>query len=55
MLGHAITIACLAAAAGFYAIGFGAGVELAVVAGCVSELVFWVRVSLGLTSPDTER
>ena len=55
MWGHAMTIACILAAAVFYAIGFGAGVELAVVAGCVSELVFWVRVSRGLTSPDTER
>ena len=55
MRGHAITIACLVAAAVFYTIGFGAGVELAVVAGCVSELVFWVRVSRGLTSADTER
>ena len=55
MRGHAMTVACVLAAAVFYAIGFGAGVELAVVAVCVSELVFWMRVSRRLTSPDTER
>ena len=50
-----MTIACVLAAAVFYAIGFGAGVESAVVAGCVGELVFWMRVSRGLTFLDTER
>ena len=52
MRGHAITIACLVAAAVFYAIGFTVGFELAVVAGCVSEMVFWVRVSRGLTATE---
>ena len=55
MTGHAMTIACLLAAAMFYAIGFGAGVELAVVAGCISEMVFWVRVSRRPTATDAEK
>ena len=49
MKSHAITLLCLLAAGVFYAVGFGFGVELAVVAGFISEMIFWVRVSRRLT------
>ncbi len=45
MKSHAVTLLCLLAAAVFYAVGFGLGVELAVAVGFVSEMIFWVRVS----------
>lgn len=50
MKSHAITLLCLLAAAVFYVVGFGFGVELAVVVGFISEIIFWVRVSRGLTA-----
>ena len=55
MKSHAITLLCLLAAAVFYVVGFGFGVELAVVIGCTSELIFWVRVSRTLTKSEPEK
>ncbi len=52
MKSHAITLLCFFAAAVCYLIGFGFGVELAVVISCFSELIFWVRVSLASESRD---
>lgn len=51
---HAITVAFLLVAAVFYLIGFGFGVGLALVAGFISEMIFWVRVSGALTKPTSD-
>ncbi len=50
MKSHAITLLCLLAAAVFYVVGFGFGVELAVAVGFVSEMIFWLRVSRRVTA-----
>jgi hypothetical protein len=55
MKSHAITLLCLLAAFVCYLIGFGFGVELAVVIGGISELIFWVRVSGAVTAPKSEK
>ena len=55
MKSHAITLLCLLAAAMFYAIGFGFGVELAVVAGFFSEMILWARVSRRLAAGKAEK
>ena len=55
MNAHVITLLCLLAAAVFYAIGFGFGVQLAFVVGGLSELIFWVRVSGSVTRPNPEK
>ena len=54
MKSHAITLLCLLAAAACYLIGYGFGIELAVVIGGISELIFWVRVSGVVTAPKSE-
>ena len=48
---HAITILCVLAAGIFYAVGFGFGIEVALIVGFVVEMVFWVWVSTSLTQP----
>ena len=55
MKSRAITLLCLLAAAACYLIGFGFGVELAVVIGGMSELIFWARVSGAVTAPKSEK
>lgn len=52
---HAITIAFLLFAIVFYQIGFGFGVGLALIAGFISEMIFWVRVSGRLTTPKSAK
>lgn len=52
---HAITVAFLLAAAVFYQFGFGFGVGLALVAGFISELIVWVRVSGALTKSTSDK
>ncbi|MEO8103531.1 MAG: hypothetical protein ABI790_13470 [Betaproteobacteria bacterium] len=52
---HVITAAFLLAAAVFYEIGFGLGVGLALVAGFVSEMIFWVRISRALSAPRSHK
>jgi len=46
---HAVTVLCLVAAAVCYVVGLGLGVELAIAAGFISEIIFWYRVSRSAT------